>query len=67
VTLPGQTREELRLRVDQELRRRLKIKAERVKPRSKQCKGLNHLGGRCMNTAVDGDYCYAHRGNDASA
>ena len=28
---------------------------------SRACKGSTYLGGACMNRAVGGDYCYAHR------
>ena len=46
--------------IDRETRLRLKLTA---KPKAKagQCQGTGYLGGRCMNTATDGEFCYAHR------
>lgn len=44
---------------------RSRDRVKRVNPRPKnmraQCKGSTYYGSRCMNTALDGDFCYAHR------
>lgn len=26
-----------------------------------QCQGVTYYGSRCMNTALDGEFCYAHQ------
>ena len=55
-----QERLAIRALIDVETRRLLKLTAK-AKPKAGQCQGTGYLGGRCMNTATDGEFCYAHR------